>query len=70
MAKAQWTTKRTEIVAASKADGSFHAEVPLYDGAALQLTLTLDVTADRVVVVNVHGEPDAVLSGFQAWSDL
>lgn len=70
MPKAQWSTKRTEIVAASRADGSFHAEVPLYDGAVKQLTIVFDVTADREVRVLVDGEPGATLTGFTAWSDL
>ena len=70
MAQAQWTTKRTEVVTTSRADGSFTASVPLYDAGVKQLTLTLSVSADRHVEVLVNGEPGASLSGFTCWSDL
>lgn len=70
MARARWSTKRTEVVTTALADGSFHAEVPLYDGAVKQLTLVLDVTAGRAVELRVLGEPGATLTGFTAWSDL
>lgn len=70
MARAQWTTKRTEVTTTSRTDGSFAASVPLYDGGVKQLTLRFEVTADREVRVLVDGEPGATLSGFSAWSDL
>lgn len=68
--RARWSTKPVEIVATANADGSFHGEVPLYDGATKLLTIHVDVTAGRDVRLFVHGEPGAVLGGFQAWSDL
>lgn len=70
MAKAKWTTKPTEVVATSADDGSFHAEVPLYDGGVKQLTVTFDIDADRVLTVFVNGEPTGTITGFYAWSDL
>lgn len=71
MAKAVWSTKTNEVVLVrDAADGSFYAEVPLYDNNVKQLTLKLTITADRAVHLFVHGEPGATLTGFQAWSDL
>lgn len=71
MAKAVWSTKPAEVILTLNAtDGSFYAEVPLYDNNVKQLVLKLTITADRAVHVLVHGEPGASLTGFQAWSDL
>ena len=71
MAQAVWSTKNNEVVLVRNAtDGSFYAEVPLYDDNVKQLTLKLTITADRAVMVVVDGEPGAALTGFQAWSDI
>lgn len=71
MAKAVWSTKPNEVILTlSATDGSFYAEVPLYDNNVKQLVLKLTITADRAVHVLVRGEPGASLTGFQAWSDL
>lgn len=70
MANAKWSTNPREIIATSNPDGSFHAEVPLYDGSAKQFILTFDITPERVLRILVNGEPTGKMSGFYAWSDF
>lgn len=69
-AKGKWTTKPAEVVVTPGADGSLVVSFPLYDNGTKQLTHRLTITPDRAVEVLVTGEPGAVLTGFQAWSNL
>lgn len=68
--KGKWTTKASEVIIAPAADGSLVVSFPLYDNGTKQLTHRLTITPDRAVQVLVTGEPGAVLTGFQAWSNL
>lgn len=68
--KGKWTTKAAELAVTAGADGSLVVSFPLYDNGVKQLTHRLTVTPDRAVEVLVTGEPGAVLTGFQAWSNL
>lgn len=67
---AVWTVRPNGLVSRPNSDGSFDLTLPLLDQGELQLTLKVKVTADRQVHVQVLGEPDALLNGFTAWSDI
>lgn len=68
--KAKWSTDPKMVVARSEPDGSLHTEVPVKDTGKLVMTITIDITPERGVRVFVHGEPNAELTDFQAWSDF
>jgi hypothetical protein len=51
-------------------EGTAHLVADLLDAGTHQLTLDVQVTADRAVTVFVRGESGATLSGYQAWSDI
>jgi hypothetical protein len=70
MAAAQWTTVPREVVAAAQPDGTFLFSAPLLDGGSKVLTLRLTIDPNRKVTVLVTGEPGAVLTGFEAWSNI
>lgn len=65
--KAQWSAGKP---AASVADGTLTAAVPLLDGGKLAATLTFTITADRAATLIATVEPGPTLTGFQAWSNV
>lgn len=66
MTRAAWalTVRRRSV----DVQGTAHLEAELLDAGVKQLTVRLQVSADRAVRVLVEGEPGATLSGFEAWS--
>jgi hypothetical protein len=69
VAKAKWTTNPREITAATDADGTFTASIPLYDDGVKAATLRFTITADRALTVLCENEPgSAGLADFRAWS--
>lgn len=67
--KAKWTTNPKEVSVTTGTDGTFHADIPLYDSAVKAGTFTFTITADRALAVLWTNEPGAAgLTGFVAWS--